>query len=128
VKPASPYVLALFYSLEASRSGRPSALATEAIAAVDRTVAPRTKRDCSVYSALGADDREHLTRAAVETVAAAAKAVCASAVASLLTARMASLGLILIAFFSMVLLIVGAEYEALATFHASKGLVHVVHR
>ena len=124
MQPASPNVLKLIFELEAPRSG-PSALATEAIAAVYRTVSPRTKRNCSVYSTFGADYREHLTRATVVTVT---KSLSVPAVASRLAARVASLWLILIAFLSMVLLIVGAEYEALPTLYASKGLIHVVHR
>ena len=88
------------------------AVTAEAVGAVYRAIPPGLEWYFVVLAAIGADHGVHLARTSV--VSAAAETTL---VASCLTAGRAALGLVCIALFSMVRLIVSAEDEGLRTLH-----------
>ncbi len=90
-----------------------AALPTEAIAAVDGPVAARPERHGSLIAAFGADHRVHLAGTPVVT-----EAVRRPAGTPCLTARVAPLRFVRIAFFGMLRLIVRRKDERLSTLHA----------
>src|SRR6266545_7515568 len=97
---------------------RRSRLLAKAVAAVDGPVPARAEGYLCVLTALSADGVVHFALAAVATAAAVAAAAVATVVAAaagapVLAAGRAALGLVCVALFAVVLLVVRAERERL---------------
>ena len=96
-----------------------------AIVAVDGMVAPRSEGHFSVCAALSAYNRVHFAgHSAAKSAAAAAATLCAPR----LPARGASLWLVGVAFFRVILLVVRAKDESVSAFHASQVSIFISHR
>ena len=106
-------VVGLVAGATATATATAATLPTEAIAAVDRPVAAGPERNRGLIAAFGADHGVHFARTPVVT-----EAVGRPAGASCLTARVAPLRFVRIAFFGMIRLIICRKDERLSTLHA----------
>ena len=96
------------------------ALSSEAVATVNRTVASGLERHRGVLAALGANDRVHFPTASVEAVVVALGSLG-------LAAGRTTLGLVGVALFSVVRLVISGEDEGLAALVTGEGSVRVSH-
>ena len=96
------------------------ALSSEAVATVNRTVASGLERHRGVLAALGANDRVHFPTASIEAVVVALGSLG-------LAAGRTTLGLVGVALFSVVRLVISGEDEGLAALVTGEGSVRVSH-
>ena len=96
------------------------ALSSEAVATVNRAVASGQERHRGVLAALGANDRVHFPTTSIEAVIVALGPLG-------LAAGWATLGLVGVALFSVVRLIISAEDEGLTALVTGEGSILVSH-